>query len=374
MGQSFSYWELKSWFTDIDFVVVGSGITGVSCALELRKKHPESKILILERGILPNGASTKNAGFACFGSPSEIIEDLKSHTEDEVLQLIEQRIRGLEILRKRLGDQTIKYEQNGGYELFLQRDEQLYRECVEKLPALNKMLSPLLGANTFKSVKDPFNFNGLMPQLILSKYEGQIDTGAMMQALLKLAALENILILNHQEVLDFEDLGDKVSVKTNTAELMTRKLLIATNGFAERLNIKNVAPARAQVLITKSIKNLQIKGTFHLDKGYYYFRNIDNRILFGGGRNLDFKGEQTTTMATTLFIQEQLKTLLQQVILPNTPFEIDHQWSGIMGVGEQKKPIVNRLSPNVAYGVRLGGMGVAIGSLVGKRLAEMIDL
>ena len=53
-------------------------------------------------------------------------------------------------------------------------------------------------------------------------------------------------------------------------------------------------PARAQVLITKPIKNLQIKGTFHLDKGYYYFRNIDNRILFGGGRNLDFKTEETS--------------------------------------------------------------------------------
>jgi glycine/D-amino acid oxidase-like deaminating enzyme len=48
-------------------------------------------------------------------------------------------------------------------------------------------------------------------------------------------------------------------------------------------------PARAQVLITKPIDSLKIKGTFHMDRGYYYFRNIDNRVLIGGGRNLDLK-------------------------------------------------------------------------------------
>ena len=44
-----------------------------------------------------------------------------------------------------------------------------------------------------------------------------------------------------------------------------------------------------------------------------------------------------------------------------------------MGVGNQKKAIVKPISSNVFCGVRLGGMGVAIGSLVGKELAELID-
>ena len=55
------------------------------------------------------------------------------------------------------------------------------------------------------------------------------------------------------------------------------------------------------------------------------------------------------------------------------PFEIEHRWSGIMGVGQQKKPIVKQLSNNVYCGVRLGGMGVAIGSLIGKELADLIQ-
>ena len=59
--------------------------------------------------------------------------------------------------------------------------------------------------------------------------------------------------------------------------------------------------------------------------------------------------------------------------MPDTDFEIDHRWSGIMGVGKQKNAIVKQLGNNVYCGVRLGGMGVAIGSIVGKELADLIE-
>src|SRR5690606_24987797 len=108
--------------------------------------------------------------------------------------------------------------------------------------------------------------------------------------------------------------------------------------------------------------------TFHLDEGYYYFRNLDDRILFGGGRNLDFKGEETTSFGETRLIQQRLEDLLRTVILPYTPFEIDLRWSGIMAMGAQKLPIVKPLSDRVFCGVRMGGMGIAIGSIVGRDL------
>ena len=44
-----------------------------------------------------------------------------------------------------------------------------------------------------------------------------------------------------------------------------------------------------------------------------------------------------------------------------------------MGVGSQKKAIVKQLSSHVFCGVRLGGMGIAIGSLIGKELVQLLD-
>ena len=367
-----SYWEIKNWFSTIDFTVVGSGIVGLHCALNLRERFPESKILILEKGILPQGASTKNAGFACFGSLSEIIDDLKTHSEEEVIQLIQKRWQGLQLLRKRLGDDKIDFKPHGGYELFLKDDDNTYTECLQKLPFINDILKPLFKSDVFTKEIDRFNFQEIKEYTIFNPFEAQIDTGNMMQTLLKEAVSKDILILNQTEVSSFIDNNDSVEVVVNDFSFKTNKLLFATNGFASKLTNNEVKPARAQVLITEPIANLDIKGTFHLDKGYYYFRNFEDRILLGGGRNLDFEGETTTELNQTEKIQNRLEALLKNVILPNQEFKIAHRWSGIMGIGNSKNPIVSQLSQNVYCGVRLGGMGVAIGSLTGKELAELL--
>jgi glycine/D-amino acid oxidase-like deaminating enzyme len=94
--------------------------------------------------------------------------------------------------------------------------------------------------------------------------------------------------------------------------------------------------------------------------------------LFGGGRNLAFETETTTKLGQTELIQNRLEELLKEVILPNTDYKIAHRWSGIMGLGPTKKPIVEQLSEHVFCGVRLGGMGVAIGSLIGQELAHLV--
>jgi glycine/D-amino acid oxidase-like deaminating enzyme len=366
-----SFWEIKNWFTNVDYTIVGSGIVGLNSALRLREKFPKSKILVLEKGILPQGASTKNAGFACFGSLSEIIDDLKTNSEETVIELIQKRWNGLQELRKNLGDEKIDFRPYGGYELFL-NDDDSFEECLQKMPFVNDVLKPLFKSDVYCKEVDRFNFNGIKEYLLFNPFEAQIDTGSMMQELMKKAISKDILILNHAEVTYYSDNQNTVSIQVNGFEFQTKKLLFSTNGFAEKLTNYEVKPARAQVLITKPIENLDIKGTFHLDKGYYYFRNFENRILLGGGRNLDFEGETTTELNITEKIQNKLENLLKEVILPNQAFEIDYRWSGIMGIGNSKNPIVKQVSENVYCGVRLGGMGVAIGTTIGKELAELV--
>ena len=369
----FSYWELKTWFSDIDFTIVGSGIVGLSTSLYLRQIYPKAKILVIERGTLPQGASTKNAGFACFGSLSEILSDLQLLGESRTLELIEKRVTGLEILRNNLGDKKIDFKQHGGYELFLDSENNDYQYYLDNIDKINQLLYPLFKENVFSAREDIFGFKGIKPLLIYNKFEGQLDTGMMMNALLKKVQSEGIFILNNIRLNGFKNQSRSVEVDTDIYNFKTKKLCITTNGFASQLLDIEVKPARAQVLITKPIDNLRIKGTFHIKEGYYYFRNIDNRILFGGGRELDFKSETTTEFGLTDKVQNRLETLLKETILPGTKFEIDHKWSGIMGVGPNKTTIVKQIEENIFCGVRLGGMGVAIGSLIGKELAALFE-
>ncbi len=363
-----SYWEYKHWFSNIDYCVVGSGIVGLTCAIQLKQSQPRSKVIVLERGVLPNGASTKNAGFACFGSISELIHDLYHSSEESVYNLVDKRVSGLQKLRQLIGEHSLGYQNKGGFELFLEQDTNVYQDSLERTDQINQLLKPLFSSNAFQWINNKFNFSRIKPKICYTPFEGQIDTGMMMKSLLHLASSLDIDIFTGLEVESFEDQNNFVNVKTKHFSFNSKRLFLATNGFTHQFYQLPLEPARAQVLITKPIKDLRLDGSFHFDKGYYYFRMIDNRILLGGGRNLDFRQEKTTDLALNPIIQEKLEKVLTEIIVPNQSVEIEHRWTGIMGTGN-KSPIVKKISNTVFLGVRLGGMGVAIGSQIGYDLA-----
>jgi gamma-glutamylputrescine oxidase len=371
-----SYWEQNAWFDDIDVLIIGSGIVGLNAALHLKKTSPRLKVLILERGMLPSGASTKNAGFACFGSPSELLDDLNKQNEELVFSLVEKRWKGLLRLRKNLGDKAISYEGLGGYEIF--DDDKSFDACESRLTYLNKQLasickSPKVYQHADKKIA-VFGFKNTRHMLV-NTAEGQIDTGKMMQALLQKVQSMGVLILNSIAVNGYQEHGKFVEVGcADGLKVRARKLLFATNGFATQLLPElDVKPARAQVLITGPIRGLKLKGAFHYDRGYYYFRNINDRVLLGGGRNLAFKTEETDRFGLTPKIQDKLEELLRTMILPGKTYQVERRWSGIMGIGEQKISIVKKISPSIYCAVRMGGMGVAIGSLVGEEAATLVN-
>lgn len=368
---SLSYWESDAWFTDVDYCIAGSGITGLSCALELNRLEPKARILVLERGALPQGASTRNAGFACFGSLTEILDDLKTHSESEIQALVSDRFEGIRQLRRWLGDEAIQFRPLGGYEVFLREEGQRLAAAMEAMDRINRLLRPVFSRPAFELRRGEFGMAGILPTLICNPLEGQLHAGKMMEALIRKATQAGVTILGGVEVTDFEDQKDRVRLRTPHFEFDTRRLLLATNGFAAKQTGLEVLPARGQVLVTEPVAGLELRGSFHLQEGYYYFRNVGDRVLVGGGRHLDKAGETTTDPGQTDLIQDALEDLLRRVIVPGRDVRVARRWSGIMGVGPKKKPIIRKLSANVSCGVRLGGMGVAIGSQVGAELAAL---
>lgn len=376
MTVNLSFWEKEAFFKAVDVLIIGSGIVGLHAAIAIKERKPGYKVIVIERGVLPIGASTRNAGFACFGSMTELLDDLSTQTADQVWALVEKRWRGLQRLRERLGDDHIQYRPWGGYELFRPEEKTTYVACQDQLENFNQALSSITGLSATFHNRDEdlasFGFSGV-EHLIHNEGEGQIHTGKMMAQLLALARDRGVEVYNGMEVAALEEGGRGISVHLkNKWQLQADQVVVATNGFAAQLLPElAVKPARNQVLITKPIPGLKVKGTFHYDRGFFYFRNVNDRLLLGGGRCLDIEGEETDTFGFTSLIQNNLEELLKSVILPDTSFAIDQWWSGIMGVGQQKAPILERLGPHLSVAVRLGGMGVAIGAQTGEEAANL---
>lgn len=372
---TFSYWERTAFIDNADVVIIGSGLVGLSAALHLKKQQPNLKVLVLERGFLPTGASTKNAGFACFGTVSEQLAALQHSSPDEVSRMVDYKWRGLQRLRTNLGDDNIDYRQHGGYELFLADETEKADYCINQIDSLNQLLKQAIGSEQIYIVACDkiagFGFNNVS-RMVYNPFEGQIHTGKMMRTLLSKVYELGILVLNGCEIQKIEKEHTGVTLTTSQGSFKTGKVILATNAFANQLfPYLKVKPGRGQVLVTKPISGLKLKGTYHFNEGYYYFRNIDDRVLFGGGRNLDFAAEETWEFGQTDLVKNKLLQYLKEMILPGQNFEIDYWWSGIMGFGETISPIVKQVEPNIFCAVRCNGMGVAMGSLVGEEVAEL---
>lgn len=369
-----SFWETQS-FIQYDYIIVGSGIVGLSTAASLLEKNKQLKVLIIERGLLPSGASTKNAGFACFGSLTEILSDLEILPEEKVLELVRLRYNGFNKLLQRLGTKAIGYEATGGYELLFNEHD----ECLNKIDFLNQLLYPVFNDKSItinnKLITD-FGFNKVK-SIIHHPFEGQINTGIMMNSLIKYVQQLGANIITGCELVNYENNNHEISISCksidNNISFKARAIAFCTNAFTKKYFPQyEINAGRGQVLITKPIPNLKFNGVFHFDEGYYYFRNVSNRVLFGGGRNLDFDTESTTEMGVTELIINNLKEKLREIILPNTSFEIEQIWSGIMAFGKNKFPIIESPIEKVVIAARLGGMGVAIGSQLGEEAAVLL--
>lgn len=384
MHYNLSYWEKQTFVKEADVAIIGGGIVGVNAAISIKQAEPDKDVVIIDRGFFPLGASTRNAGFACFGSITELLDDLKDTEATKVYELLSERLAGLEFLRTRVGDQNLAYKACGGYEVFDTAED--FNANQIRISELNTRIFNVTGLEeTFLIRQSKFAFRNFHSSLIYNQYEGALDPGKMMWNLLDQAANLGVRVYNNVQVHAIDLIENGVAIRTSSLELQSKKLIVCTNGFTKSISFKgldgigfkrnldeNIIPARNQVLLTEPLSQCPLDSCFHYDKGYVYFRNIDNRVLIGGGRNMDRNVEETEKFGRTEKIKAYLLDILVEKIGLRADVNIDHEWSGIMGIGPVKSPILRKHSEHIIFAVRLGGMGVALGSLLGHKAAKLL--
>ena len=366
-----SVWELETFYRKRDIIIIGAGFTGLWTAISIKEKYPEKSVLIIERNSVPLGASTRNAGFACFGSLTEVIADSEKMGWEKTLDLVKMRFDGLKKIQAYFKNSEIDFELNGGFEI-LNHDEPLQR-----IDEVNKKLKSITGIEEtyFLNQSRIKEFGlGKSEYLIENPCEGSLHSGKLLQKLIEKCHELKVEFLFGKEVKIIAEQTNEIEVQlSEDISIIADQLIHCTNAFASQfLEDEEIIPARGQIILTEPIENLRLKGTFHYDEGFYYFRNLGNRILLGGGRNQDFKTEETTDFETTEFLQNHLESFLKEIIIPNQDVEISMRWSGIMAMGSEKIPIVKQVSERQFCAVRLSGMGVALAPKIGEIMAEVI--
>jgi glycine/D-amino acid oxidase-like deaminating enzyme len=369
---SASIWELETFYRKREIAIIGSGFTGLWTAISIKEKFPEKSVLIIERSPVPTGASTRNAGFACFGSLTEIVSDAKKMGWEKTLDLVKMRFEGLQKIQQYFSADEIDFELCGGYEILNDA------KVLAKLNEVNQHLFSITKTQeTFKVINEKIKEFGLGKSefLVGNLCEGSLHSGKLLMKLVEKCHELKVEFLCGTEVESVSENENEVEIKIDeNLSLKSDKVIFCTNAFSSKfLKSEEIIPARGQIILTEPIENLKLKGTFHYDEGFYYFRNLGNRILLGGARNQDFETEETTDFETTEFLQNHLEKFLKDVILPNQDFKIAMRWSGIMAMGNEKTPMVRQLSERQFCAVRLSGMGVALAPKIGEMVCRMVS-
>lgn len=388
---SLSFWG-KSYFEDTDWLIVGGGLVGLQCAAEIKLAYPQKRVVVIDQGVLNNAASLRNAGFACFGSAGELLDEITRSGTEAAFGLYLQRYYGIQRLVQKFGADTIGFESTGGFEVFTNAEKEKFNCINEQLPELNKELNHYLNHQS-TVFKHPFHFDSkdifsvksitetgmnICPLSIVASQEGPIQTHKLYRAVRAFAVQSGVEICESIKIASYEDKVGGVWVHADDGEVIkTERLLLCTNGFTSNLDSDiPVIPARGQVFVTEPLPWQPLHGLYHADDGYIYFRNLGDRILIGGGRNMDFEAEETQEMSNTSTIREYIRNYMEEVVLPlrktGNGVKFDYEWSGIMGMGSQRTPIIEAESNRVYKAVRMGGMGVALSAWVAEEVVELI--
>ena len=165
-----SYWKHQSFFGPADVDIIGAGLVGPTAALYLKQLQPAWRMMVLERSALPGGVSKKHAGFACFDSISELMEQEK---RGYLPAVVAARWAGLIRLRGLVGDDPLGHQLVSGYELFRHEEAALAKEYHDKIGYFNALLARVVDQQrTFRNTSAGGGYRLTKPPRNLSPDSG----------------------------------------------------------------------------------------------------------------------------------------------------------------------------------------------------------
>ncbi len=374
--RTLSHWERNIYFREVDLTIIGAGLVGLCTGIAVLERYPDRKVLILERTAIALGASSRNAGFICYGSPTELMDDLKHHPPEEVFGLFQRRYAGVRKLLDIIGKEDVDWSSEGGHEL-LHSNLPMGLLGQDDLDFLNLHIEKGTGLKNYfyfdneRLKKSTFRH---FDQWIANDHEAGVHP---LKIVLKLEAIfrqKGGRILHGVTIGKWREENSGVWIENDAyPSFFTKKLLFCVNGFAPHFFPGiDVRPARNRVLLIRSEQVKIPEGCFHVDRGFIYFRKLGSALLIGGGRHLDIEHEYRDDFGYQPRIEQYLLDFAVEHVLENGDFIVEDRWTGIMGMGSAKSPIVKMVSPHTGVAVRMGGMGLALASTTGEEACQMI--
>lgn len=367
-NQSLTFDALKG-DIDCDVCIIGAGFTGLSAAIHLAESG--HKVVVLEAHKIAWGASGRNGGQVCTGQRLEQASLEKILGVDKAKRLWQLSESAKSIVKERIQKHQIDCDYAPGILHLAAKKSHIadIKDDVEKL-------------NNDYDYDIEFLERDQLSDYIDSKayYGGSLDWGGghfhplnYALGLAKAAHQAGVQFFENTKALSYAE--NDCTVKTEKGRVKSKKIIIACNGYLEKLSPRiagNIMPINNFILTTKPLgeqaqqlikNNVAIADSFFVVN--YYRLTADGRLLFGGGEtySLDFPSDIKS------FVRKNMLHVFPQL----ADIEIDYAWGGTLAITMNRLPDIGNINHNVYYSQGYSGHGVAIAHLVGKLMADSIN-
>lgn len=363
--------QLSTLPSSIDVAVIGAGYTGLAAARRLAMEG--ASVLVLERGDLASGASSRSGGQVLAGLKLDPAALVSRYGARRACELFDLGGRAVEDLEAVIAAESIDcdYERSGHIAAAAKRshfdalrDEQallarVFNHRVELVPRDRQRTE--LGSDACYGLSIDEASRAINP----AKYAAGLAAAARRRG---------ACLASNVDVTRLQRDAGRWRVDTTRGAVLARDVLVATNGYTTAATPairRRIIPIGSYIVVTEPLrasdaKSILPKRRVAFDTKHFlvYFRlTPDDRLLFGGRAEFSEPTAASATRARAV-LQRNLASMFPE--LASTP--IAYAWHGTVGFTRDQMPHAGRID-DMYFAAGYCGHGIAMATHLGDAVA-----
>ena len=369
--------NIKSLNKDIecDYLIVGSGYTGLSAARVLSEVHKNKKIVIVDAQLAGEGGSGRNSGYLVDTTLNDGFtsnKDIENYTKKVKIYDL-----GIKAVRKYVKEYQVDCDWNESGKYFASSK----LEDEEKAKSFSNLLTNLKFENKILYKEE------LKKKLGTSFYNiGVYTSGGILLNPAKLVRSmidtlpENVEIYENNEMLTWRSINNKIECQFLKNKIITNNIIFCTNGFLRSLKIKKNYnfPITLTASMTRSLSDSEFKSIGSPSEwGVLPIRPMGATIRLTKDRRILIRNTAELRNPNSMNKQDlnervKLHSIGIKKRFPNLPNNlIENSWSGIVCRSGNGSQIFEKIEKNIYAAGCYNGSGIGVGTFFGEQIALM---
>ncbi len=359
---------------ECDICIIGAGLTGLSCALELANLGYK-KVIVLEAETVVSGASGVNGGQVLNGYNCSFDHFEHKFGKKKAYQLWQIAHQGLNLIKDNIDKYKIDCEWENGVGVVAYKRGHMLDLKYDYNKLINEYNYPSMKLYDEKELENIIHSTKKYYGLLYDELAGHLNPLNYTLALADICLNKGVTIyqLAKANKIKLDKAGYKIKVNKKI-KVSARKVILAANmnnakiypqlnGRSISINIFMAATNQLDPDVAKSIisnKMAIFDSRYIMD---YYRITKDNRLIFGGG--------------DSFFAKKNINSVLKRNILKIFPqlhhIKLEYLWSGKEGLTMNLLPDIGQIGDNLYYAQGFSGHGMALASISGTLIARNIN-